>query len=162
MAASINLPFFASSHLFQPKMWMKCANVNNALLAQPAHQIQMRTLKNYILRDISMIAWSVWIECKPIWFKLNRTLDHYFPARLLLVSLLSSRRWIDILCIINLLLISIGIQVTYVAIIHPENKAKQDVCLWWEENWDCKSISSWGQNITQHPLTSQQRSEITH
>ena len=95
MASSINLPFFASSHLFQPKMWMKCANVNNALLAQPAHQIQMRTLKNYILGDISMIAWSVWIECKPIWFKLNRTLDHYFYCQITsrFASFFSQMNW---------------------------------------------------------------------
>lgn len=75
MAASINLLFFASSHL-------STQNVNELSKCQHCIASSVSSSnwdsKNYILRDISMIAWSVWIECIPIWFKLNRTLDHYF------------------------------------------------------------------------------------
>ena len=138
-------------------MWMNCANVDNA---NSVSSCQMGTLKNYILLDISMIAWSLWIECKPIWFKLNRTLDHYFywqdASRF--VSFFPQRSWhlvhhqfiadfnwntSDLCCNIS-----------------PREQSKAgclDVV-----RWDCKSISSWGQNITQHPLSSQQRSVITH
>ena len=159
MAASINLLFFAPFKL-------STQNVNELCECQQCNQCKLSQLisngdsKNYILLDISMISWSVWIECKPIWFKLNRTLDHYFywqdASRF--VSFFPRRSWhlayhqfiadfkwntSDLCCNIS-----------------PREQSKSG-CLE-VVGWDCKSISSWGQNITQHPLNSQQRSVITH
>ena len=117
-------------------MWMNCANVNNAINANSSQLISNGDSKNYILLEISMIAWSVWIECKPIWFKLNRTLDHYFywQNAFRFVSFFPRRSW-HLAChqFIADFKWNTRIRATYVAIFHPENKAKQDVWKLWDE-----------------------------
>ena len=92
MAASINLPFFASSHLSAKNVneLSKCQHCIASLVSSSNWDS-----KNNILWDISMIAWSVWIECIPISFKLNRTLDHYFYWQVSsrFVSFFPQRNW---------------------------------------------------------------------
>ena len=159
MAASINLLFFAPFKL-------STQNVNELCECQQCNQCKLSQLisngdsKNYILLDISMIAWSVWIECKPIWFKLDRTLDHYFYWQDASRFVFFFPQWSWHLAYHQFIVDFNWNTSDLCCNISPREQSREgclDVV-----RWDCKSISSWGQNITQHPLNSQQRSVITH